>query len=175
MSSRISVSLNKMTKTLMNFRSSLNTFTMSSTCLDKSSVVKTLKRKSPIFLQDVICSKARCVNDGELWGKFCRSFKKKLFNKYFHLIILNIIVHKTCRYSHHWSWWPCEVAKPWSRVNTSGLRHRPIWAHLSFQDQGSTVCCWKKAPWSSREETPLPGNCEPVPPEHLPGLTCLFK
>ena len=44
LSSRISVSLNNMTKTLMNFRSSLNTFTMSSTCLDKSSVVKTLKR-----------------------------------------------------------------------------------------------------------------------------------
>ena len=98
---------------------------------------------SPIFFQDVICSKARCVNDGELWGKFLFLFRKSSFSRntwYF-------------EHSYHWSWWPGEVAKPWSRVNTSGLGDRPIRAHLDFKVKAN--CLKKHLETALRKSSPL--------------------
>ena len=160
----MSVSLNKITKTLMNFRSSRNTFTIFSTCLENQGFSELWgkhftyclenqgfselwRKRSTYFLPGCHLLQSPVCQQWWTVGKF---FVQNIFQE-----ILDLICHQTWYFGHsyHWSWWPGEVAKPWSRVNTSGLGHWPIRAHLDFKVKAN--CLKNHLEAALRKSSPL--------------------
>ena len=173
LSSLMSVSLNKITKTLMNFRSSRNTFTISSTCLENLGFSELWRKYFTYFLpgchllQSPVCQRWWTV------GKVFISVQKIIFFKKY-------LTSQCLDFSSNLIFWallPLVLVTQWGCQAMVPSQHKWPWspAHSSaprFQSEGQL---FEKAPWNSLEKILPPGNCGLVPPKHWPGWTCLLE